>query len=262
MESAGVSAYDAIAPRFDRDRALPEGVGDAIRAAVLAAAGVARPRLLDLGAGAGRIGRPFVTAGDDYVGADLSFGMLQAFAARGDSARLVQADGLRLPFGAAAFDAVLLVQVFGGMRAWQTFAAEVRRVLRTPGVVLIGRTVTPDDGVDARMKRELGVILGESGKIGSKTGGKARENIERLFGASAARAERRVVASWSAPRTPRQFIGRHRTGARFSTLPDAVKDDAMRRLGTWAETAFGSLDATSSETHSFELHVFKFEGAA
>ena len=52
MESVGVSAYDAIAPRFERDRALPDGVAEAIRAAVLAAA-PARPRLLDLGAGSG-----------------------------------------------------------------------------------------------------------------------------------------------------------------------------------------------------------------
>jgi SAM-dependent methyltransferase len=258
MESAGVSAYDAIAPRFERDRALPDGVAEAIRDAVLAAA-PARPRLLDLGAGSGRIGRPFVAAGDDYVGADLSFGMLQAFAARCDRpARLVQADGLRLPFGDATFDAVMLVQVFGGMSAWQAFAGEVRRVLRTPGVVLIGRTAAPEDGVDARMKRQLGVTLGEGGE----RGGKARENVEGLFGASAARAERRIVASWSAQRTPRQFIARHRTGARFAALPDAVKDDAMRKLGAWAEQMFGSLDAPSAEIHSFELQMFKFEGAS
>ena len=82
MGSVGVSAYDAIAPRFERDRALPDGVAEAVRAAVLGAAAAARPRILDLGAGSGRIGAPFVAAGDDYVGADLSLGMLQAFAAR------------------------------------------------------------------------------------------------------------------------------------------------------------------------------------
>jgi demethylmenaquinone methyltransferase/2-methoxy-6-polyprenyl-1,4-benzoquinol methylase len=117
-----MSVYDAIAPTFDRDRALPTGVPEAIRGCVLDAVNMPRPRLLDLGSGTGRIGWPFVAAGDDYVGADLSFGMLHAFRDRGDAAhlpRLVQADGHRLPFADATFDAVMLIQVFGGMQGWR-----------------------------------------------------------------------------------------------------------------------------------------------
>ena len=79
------SAFDAAAPTFDRHRALPSGVPEAIRAAILSAIGGARPRILDLGAGSGRIGRAFVAAGDDYVGVDLSSGMLRAFAEQADA---------------------------------------------------------------------------------------------------------------------------------------------------------------------------------
>ena len=50
------SAYDATAPSFDRHRALPAGVVEGIRDAVLGATGLSRPRILDLGAGTGRIG--------------------------------------------------------------------------------------------------------------------------------------------------------------------------------------------------------------
>src|SRR5262249_21193069 len=107
--TAFMSLYDAAAPSFDRHRALPDGVAPAIRAAVLASVGeVRQPRLLDLGAGTGRIGWPFVAAGDDYVGIDLSLGMLRAFMGRaecsGAPARLAQADGQRLPFPDATFD--------------------------------------------------------------------------------------------------------------------------------------------------------------
>jgi ubiquinone/menaquinone biosynthesis C-methylase UbiE len=257
-----MSEYDALAPNFDRDRALPEGVAEAVRAAVIGAAGVARPRLLDLGAGTGRIGWPFVAAGDDYVGADLSFGMLRTFMARAGAdrriPRLVQADGHRLPFPAATFDAVMLIQVFGGMSDWQRFAEEARRVLRSPGAVMIGRTVAPEDGLDARMKRELASILAG---IGAQARGKnTRQDVQGLLAASG-RETRTLVASWIAERTPRQFLDRHRSGARFAALPDAVKDDALRRLGAWAAASFGSLDAVLSEPHGFELSVFKFEGA-
>jgi SAM-dependent methyltransferase len=253
------SAYDALAPRFERERALPDGVAQAVRELVREAAGVAHPRVLDLGAGTGRIGWPFVAAGDDYVGVDLSFGMLRAFIDRCDRMpRLVQADGHRLPF-VVAFDAVMLIQVFGGLSDWRQFAAEVRRVLRPGGAVVIGRTAAPEDGVDARMKRQLDVILDESG---ARRRGNARADVETLLGAGAARVERRIAGTWTAHRTPRQFIARHRGGARFSALPQQVKSDALAQLAAWAETAFGSLDAALSEAHEFELTIFKSEGVA
>jgi predicted TPR repeat methyltransferase len=66
--------YDAAAATFDRHRKLPEGVAQAIRGAVLRALDLMRPRLVDLGAGTGRIGRAFVEAGDAYVGVDVSLG--------------------------------------------------------------------------------------------------------------------------------------------------------------------------------------------
>src|SRR3954454_4956735 len=117
-----MSVYDLAAPSFERHRALPDGVPEAIRAAVLEAIGASSPRLLDLGAGTGRIGIPFIAARDDYVGVDLSFGMLSEFRHRAaDSApapHLVQADAERRPFRATALDAIMLIQVFGGLRGW------------------------------------------------------------------------------------------------------------------------------------------------
>ena len=256
-----MSAYDALAPSFDRDRALPDGVAAAIRAAALGSVDVARPRVLDLGAGTGRVGWPFVAASDDYVGVDLSFGMLSAFKRRPEAAgydlRLVQADGHRMPFGDAMFDVVMLIQVFGGISDWRQFAREVRRVLRNSGAVLAGRAKGPESGVDARMKRQLASILGE---LGVPTHGPSAGDALRMLDETALRADSRVVANWAAERTPRRFLERHRGGARFAALPRDVKDEALRRLGVWAEATFGSLDAASSETFAFELRVFAFHG--
>jgi SAM-dependent methyltransferase len=244
---------------FDRHRALPEGAVQAIRAAVLAAIDAPRPRLLDLGAGTGRIGWPFVAAGDDYVGVDLSFGMLRAFRQRigggGAAPRLVQSDGQLLPFGDATFDAVLLVQVFGGLDGWRRLLAEARRVLRPKGTLIVGRSVAPEDGVDARMKRQLARLLAE---IDVAPGLNARDGAQRWLESTAHDVARVVAATWVAPRTARGFLDRHRTGARFSALPEAVKAEALGKLAVWAAASFGSLDAVSRERHAFELGIYRF----
>jgi len=253
-----MSVYDATAPIFDRQRPLPQEVAGGIRAAVLAAVGALTARVLDVGAGTGRIGWPFAEAGDDYVGVDLSFGMLRAFTERpgyGHPPRLAQADGEHLPFRDATFDAVMLIQVFGGMRGWRRLLAEARRVLRGGGALVVGRTVAPPDGVDARMRERLALFLDEMGAPSYQTSTRADAQgwLEQ-----AARGTRVVAATWTAERTPRRFIERHRTGARFSALPAPVKEEALHKLGAWATTAFGSLDAAFVEPYAFELQVFTF----
>jgi SAM-dependent methyltransferase len=253
------SPFDAGAPHFDRHRSLPEGVPQAIRAAVLAATGVPSPRLLDLGAGTGRIGRPFVAAGDDYVGVDSSLGMLREFARGAARPRLAQADGERLPFGDTTFDAVLMVQVFGGMRGWRRVLAEARRVLRPHGVLLTGRVVAPADGLDARLKQRLVELLAERRVAIERRN--VREDVERSLGGVATRRTV-TVATWSAERTPRRYIDRQRTGARFAALPAVAGEEALAALTAWATATFGGLDAAVRETHAFELQMFTFVGDA
>jgi ubiquinone/menaquinone biosynthesis C-methylase UbiE len=256
-----MSTYDAAAPSFDRHRALSADAVQAIRTVVLAAVAAPHPRLLDLGAGTGRIGWPFVQAGDDYVGVDLSFGMLRAFQERigredGPALRLVQSDGQLLPFADAAFDAVLMIQVFGGLRGWRRLLAEARRVLRPQGTMIVGRTITPEDGIDAQMKDHLAALLDDMNVASDRMN--AREGVEQWLESSAHNTARVVAAAWDVERTPRGFLDRHRTGARFSTLPDATKTEALTRLADWAAASFGSLDAVSQERHAFELRIFQF----
>jgi ubiquinone/menaquinone biosynthesis C-methylase UbiE len=263
--TAIVSAYDAAAPSFDRHRTLPDGVAETIRNAVIAAAGgVPRPLLLDIGTGAGRIGHTFVAAGDDYIGVDLSLGMLRTFLHRATCSdaslgpaplRLVRADGRCLPFVDTTFDVVLMIQIFGGMSDFPLLVSEARRVLRPSGAVILGRTVAAEHGVDARLKQRLALILSE---IGIDAGDNSYDDVEQALHSAARSAETVVAASWRADRTARQFLERHRTGARFSALPEPVKEEALHQLAVWAVAMFGSLDAVFSEQYAFALQVFKF----
>lgn len=248
-----MSVYDAIAPEFDRRRTLPDGVAQAVRDTILRSGLPPRFRLLDLGAGTGRIGWPFVRAGDDYTGADLSSGMLRVFAQRHPDARLVQADGTMLPFPDRSFDAVLLVQVLNRVEGWRQLLADTIRVLRPGGIVATGRVTAPDDGVDALMKNRLAEILDRMDVHPYR--GKFREDAMRWLARRMPNPAVRVVSSWTAERTPRAFLQRHARGARFSVLPEHVKQNALRELGNWAMEQFGSLDAARPEDHRFELII-------
>jgi SAM-dependent methyltransferase len=201
-----------------------------------------------------------VAAGDDYVGVDLSLGMLREFARRAEISdhrpRLVHADGQRLPFADAAFDAVMLIQVFGGLRGWRSFLAEARRVLRARGALVLGRSVMPTDGVDARMKERLASVLTEMGVEPDPKN--ARDDVQHWLETTATGGAPVVAATWTADRSPRGFLDRHPTGVRFSVLPEPIKDASLCTLQAWAATTFGSLDAVSSERHTFELRVFTF----
>ena len=259
------SPFDAIAHSFDRDRVLPNGVAEIVRTAILRAvasdgnaAARERPRLLDLGAGTGRIGWPFAAAGDNYVGVDRSYGMLRVFAGRcdrGHRAALVQGDGCALPFANAAFDAILLVQIFGGLQDWRRLVDEGRRVLRGDGALVLGRAVMPDEGVDARMRQHLLTLLGTKHERQN-----TREEAERYLTSIASAARHIVGPAWRAERSPRAFLDRHATAAPFSQRPWAPRENALRALAAWAQTQFGNLDAMFSETHRFEMRVFRFSG--
>ena len=260
--SATASAYNAMAADFERQRPLPDRVAQSVRAAVLqAVADVDRPRILDIGAGTGRFGWPFVMSGDDYVGVDLSGGMLRSFAGRplgGKRMHLIQADGRILPFAAASFDAVLLIAVFGNLADARRLVDEARRVLRPRGALIVGRTAAPEDGIDERLKQRLDRLLHQQMPQSQRRNG--REEAISYLAAIASSTTEQMIASWIVERSPRAFLERHAGGARFSQLPRPAREDALRALGVWAETEFGRLDAAFLETHRFEMRTFRFVG--
>lgn len=252
-----MSVYDTMASDFDRRRALPDGVPETIREAILRAGPVARPRILDLGAGAGRIGRCFVGADDDYTGIDLSFGMLRAFAFTAPTARLAQADGVRLPFRDATFDTVLLVQVLSGARAWRPLLTDAMRVLRPAGALIVGRVVGPDDGIDARMKAHLAAILAtmDSHPYRDQPRNDTLSWLQRTMPGRTVLS----AAAWTAERTPAGFLERHGSGARFSLLDETVKQHALRNLADWASEQFGSIQSVFAESYKFEIIIHRLQ---
>ena len=258
MKYAMPSAFDATASSFERYRSLPAEVPEAIRATIWASLRLSTPpRVLEIGAGTGRIGKAFMTAGDFYIGVDASLAMLREFSANSASCFLVQADGRQLPFLDGAFDAVLLMQVLSGVCDWLGILSETRRVLRPGGSLAVGHTVSPESGIDAQLKRRLAAILEEM-EIDYHRPTESRRQALAWLGSSTVRHVRAQAASWNVIATPQEFLQRHRTGARFAALPINVQGQSLTQLAAWAETRFGSLDTPFHEKRSFELDIFEF----
>lgn len=259
MKPAGTSAFDTTAASFERHRALPIGVPEVIRSAIWQAVRLPAPtpRVLDLGAGTGRFGKAFVAAGDSYAGVDTSLAMLLEFRAACKNALLAQADGRQLPFCKGTFDVVLLMQVLSGTGDWQSVVNEARRVLRPGGSVVVGHTVSPELGIDAQLKRRLRGILEEMQVAWHQSQQSRRQALAFLESISKLHTHS-MAASWNVKTTAREFLQRHRTGARFAALPLDIQEQALEKLRAWAETTFRSVDAEFQEKRSFELEIFEF----
>jgi ubiquinone/menaquinone biosynthesis C-methylase UbiE len=256
MSSSG--AFDAAASNFENYRSLPTGLPEAIRSTIWDAMGLASPvRVLEIGAGTGRIGKAFAGVGDFYVGVDTSLAMLREFPVNSKSCILMQADGRQLPFCDGTFDLVLLMHVLSGAGDWQGMLNETRRVLLPGGSIAAGHTVSPESGIDAQLKRRLKAIL-EQMEVTRHRPQESRKEALAWLGSSAVRHVHSQGASWNVTTTPRDFLVRHRTGARFAALPVTVQEQALEQLAAWAEMTFGSLDAEFQEQRSFELDIFAF----
>jgi ubiquinone/menaquinone biosynthesis C-methylase UbiE len=238
-------------------------VVEAIRSAIWSVARLPdRARVLDVGAGTGRIGRAFLAAGDFYVGVDSSHAMLQEFSAKPEfreskSCLLARAEGRQLPFQNASFDLVLLMQVLSAAGNWRDLLDECRRVLRPGGIIAVGHTRSPESGIDAQLKRQLVAILDAMLVPWHQPRESRRQALAWLESASV-RHWYREAASWKVTTSAEEFLSRHRTGARFAALPLAVQQEALAKLRAWAETNFGSVSAGFDEHHSFELGIFEF----
>ncbi|MGO9450892.1 MAG: class I SAM-dependent DNA methyltransferase [Candidatus Binataceae bacterium] len=252
-----MSSFDLVANRFEHHRALPSQVPLAIRQALETHGGIDQSApLLEVGCGTGRIGAQLNSACDNYFGLDLSIEMLREFDRKklARKPNLVQADGCLLPFRARIFAGVLLMHVRAAGN-WPAVLAEAQRVLRREGVLAMGKTQAPPDGIDATMRNRLGELITGMGIAEPLPD---RDAAGEWLRAKSSRHLEIRPARWTLDRSPREFISRKQTGARFASLPADLRATVLRSLADWAAQTIGPLDTPFSETHYFSLELYWF----
>ena len=166
------ASFGAGADSYERSRpAYPEAALDWLLPAQ--AHRVLDPRILDLGAGTGKLTRQLAARGLAVTAVDPSAPMLAELARAAPGVPALQGSAEAIPCAGAAFDAVVVAQ------AWHWFdaaraEAEVARVLR-PGGTLALVWNTRDTGVDwvARLARIIdggrpAAANGEAPRLGSR----------------------------------------------------------------------------------------------
>jgi SAM-dependent methyltransferase len=247
----GIS-FDRAAEFYDATRGYPPGVDDRLREAIVAQVGLKTgARILEPAIGTGRIALPFLWAGFDYTGVDLSRQMMEAL--RGKLAgivepklRLVQSDVMSLPFSAGVFDAAILVHILHLVDDWRAVLNEVWRVLRPGGTVIIAHDDYQQNeqrSPPQQVWKVWAAILDELGVPPEQRRANAVRNLDRRFadhlGSLGVPVEQVTLLTYTTqPITARISVDRYR-GRVFSScwsLPDKLHEEASRRLSAWLES--------------------------
>jgi demethylmenaquinone methyltransferase / 2-methoxy-6-polyprenyl-1,4-benzoquinol methylase len=147
--------FDAVADRYDRMNAVMTfGQERRWRRAVCAAVGLTPGlQVLDLAAGTGASSVPFADAGARPVACDFSPGMLDVGRRSHPQLRFVAGDALRLPFASEVFDAATISFGLRNVADVGVTLAELVRVTRPGGRLVVLETSQPPVAVLRLMNR-------------------------------------------------------------------------------------------------------------
>jgi SAM-dependent methyltransferase len=241
------STFDQQASHYDARVGLPESVGTAVAAEILACAGLQREDLvLELGVGTGEIGTHLARLPVRYLGIDSSVSMLQLFRDKlGERpASLLVADASHVwPLDDHAASVVFASRVIHLLDA-EHVASETFRVCRPGGWLMLGRVLRDGNGVKERLRqRRLELLQHASvGPLRGREGG--RRVVEQCLLAGGESMGRRVVAEWSGVISPAEVIADWTSLSRMGSVAvdPVTRTVILDELRRWGRAEFGDLD--------------------
>lgn len=250
-------SFDRAAGYYDQTRPLPEPVAREGIQSLLNIVGEGA-RLLEVGAGTGRISIPLLERGVDLIGCDLSSKMLRRLQEKSASARIVRADALSLPFPTATFDFVMTVHVLHLVAGWQTALREFRRVLKPGGAYLNVKTwATAGVSVRDQIRAHWRGWLAEQGVDARLPGVQANAEFLQELQAMGANVQELEVTRYPLVFNLRDELDRFasRIGSETWEIPEAIFADSMRDLRDWTAQEYGDLEEPRTDELRFAIDL-------
>ena len=237
-------SFDRAADRYDETRRLTPEASRATVDLLRSELGGRRP-CLEIGVGTGLIALPLHDVGVGIVGLDLSAAMLHKLAEKSGGRPafpVLRADATRLPFRDSVFGGAIARHVMHLIPRWQDAIAELVRVVRPGGVLLLN--IGTDGGPWQELQERLEAAAGPgTRRVGLTAADHALldERLER-FGARF----RELPPVWEqSDSTPERYF-EEAEGRVFSWTWKVPADRLTAAIDTtrvWAEERFGRLDA-------------------
>jgi len=254
-------SFDQAADNYDKTRPLPGVTADLGIQALLDAAGPGT-RILEVGAGTGRISIPLLERGADLIGCDLSAKMLRRQREKYPSARLAQADAALLPFPSDHFDALITVHVLHLIGPWREALREFKRVLKTGGVHLNVRTYeSVGTSIRGNMRDHWRGWLESQGVSTNHPGAQNGEAVWTELGTLGAHLKEVEVVRFPHTYTLRDELERYASRVFSDTwsVEESLYQSSLEDLRTWTLRVYGDLDKKHADTSRFVFDAAHFE---
>jgi SAM-dependent methyltransferase len=207
--------------------------------------GVLEPgaRVLDVGAGTGRVAIAFAGVGYPVTAVDPAPGMLNELRvkARERPVQLVAAEGARLPFARGRFDAVILARILYLMPDWKAALREVYDVLKPGGCLFHERGNGQADEAWVQIREKLRALLRDAGvETPFHPGARSEAEVDAALTRLGFVCSRRLPIGPGPKMTLHDFVGRIAAGE-FSYLwntPAYVQESCIPLLNKWCQDTF------------------------
>ncbi|HBY98081.1 MAG: class I SAM-dependent methyltransferase [Ardenticatenaceae bacterium] len=255
-------AFDRAASFYDATRGFPPGVESQVAAGLAEMAGLTgRERVLEIGVGTGRIALPLSRHARVYIGVDLSRPMLEVLRGkqRAEAVAVVEGDITHLPLAGQQFDLVVGVHILHLVSGWLRALAEVARVLRPRGALLLAHQ-TDDEDEPRQIVTHFRALLAEAGAKPKSLGPRDDAVIAAaLAGLGFQQVEARPAGVWQDEESPRQVYDMlvARTWSSLWALPESRYREALGALRGWLDERYPDLDQPLPITRSVQAALFR-----